>query len=65
MSRLYSDAQRPGPEPVFRFSEEEIERARKEHDRRMGFSLDLASVFTNPARLPETHVGPPETLWNK
>lgn len=45
------------------FTQEQIELANAEHDRRMGFSFALPTIYTNPNRHPETHVGPAETLW--
>ncbi len=55
-----------GPEPrTNTFTQEDLLRMNEEHDRKMGWSPQFASLYTNPNRHPETHLGPPETLWQK
>lgn len=65
MSRLYSQTQcRPDTAKTTpRYSEEEIAQFADRHDKKYGFSFQCSSVYTNAARLPEYHCGPPETLW--
>lgn len=66
MSRLYSQTTcRPETAAATpRYTDEEIRAFNEAHDRKLGFSFDCSSVYTNLARLPETFVGPPEKLWN-
>ena len=38
------------------YTPEQLAEINAEHDRRNGWSMQLQSVFTNPARKPETEV---------
>lgn len=42
------------------YSEEDLLRINREHDKKNGWSLGLSTVFTNPMRLPETVIG---VIW--
>jgi hypothetical protein len=66
MSRLHSSKNRNDDEPLIvgHYSVDQIKAFNANHDRKLGWQAGQGNFYTNVFRLPESHFGPADGLWD-